>query len=99
MPKLRQHNQYFRTVTARTCNCGAQYKEGGHVWSWGEYVRAKWYTVKWFCEKCFHYEVKDLLTGHTDTCGCKVNLVGYQGQQLPEWLTLECHVAQNGEGK
>ncbi len=48
--KDRIHHEWFRTVTETTCECGARRTE---VWSWGEYVRARWNTVNHFCRRCF----------------------------------------------
>ena len=35
-------------------------------------------------EKC-----KQELLKHREECGCSIELVGYQGVKLPEWLNLE----------
>ena len=96
--KMREHNEYFRSTTAKRCICGAEKrrtvrgKEVGTidaVWSWGEYHIGKWHTVKWFCRECFEERVKGLLCSHTETCGCTVNLNGYRGEELPAWLKME----------
>ena len=91
-PKVREHNEYFRTVSLgkrKTCpSCKAKLALGESIWSWGEYVRAKWRTVDYFCKECFNSAVRSRLLNHAKDCGCKVNLVGYGGTKLPPWLTL-----------
>lgn len=68
--------------------CKAKLGDGEWVWSWGEYLNAKWNTVTHFCRACFHEEVQVRLIAHRDDCGCDFQLVGYQGATLPDWLTL-----------
>jgi hypothetical protein len=87
--KPRNHNEYFRPITKKRCDCG----ERTQVWSWGEYIHGKWHTVKHFCEHCYNREVRERLVEHSDDCGCTISLVGYHCQ-LPEWLSLEesCNV-------
>jgi len=95
MAKTRQHNEYFRTVSLggrKSCPCcKAKLENNESIWSWGNYVRAKWVTVTHFCNNCFESNVQKPLTSHTDDCGCTVNLVGYSGR-LPNWLHLNCPV-------
>jgi hypothetical protein len=92
------HNEYFRTVNAVRCDCGRLIKKVRHgketgtidqVWSWGEYVNARWHTVIWFCELCWEHRAKRRLLAHSDTCGCDFRLNGYGGEKLPEWLTID----------
>lgn len=88
----RVHNEYFRTVARKSCPCGSNSKRGApknQVWSWGEYVRVTWRTVDYFCEKCFDTRIRPQLVSHMGDCGCTFKLVGYQGEKLPPWLTLE----------
>ena len=90
MAKQRQHNEWFRTVSLggrKSCpTCGAKLN-GEPIWSWGEYVRAKWRTVKHFCKECAAKEVLQPLAAHADGCGCVVNLTS-NCDRLPEWLVL-----------
>lgn len=90
MAKQRSHNEWFRSVSLggrKSCpSCGVKLN-GEKVWSWGEYVRAKWHTVLHFCKACFQDRVKGPLTDHVGGCGCDVVLRG-QGESLPDWLTL-----------
>lgn len=69
------------------------------MWSWGEYVRAKWRTVQHFCKKCWedtpngfapglHKGIRSKLREHAGVCGCTFELVAYRGQKLPEWMSL-----------
>lgn len=94
MPSTRQrsHNEWFRTVSLggrKSCpGCGEKLESGESIWSWGEYLRAKWRTVKHFCKKCYPEQVQKPLLSHTGGCGCTVNLCG-RGERLPTWLTLE----------
>jgi hypothetical protein len=91
MAKPRSHNEWFRTVSLggrKSCpTCSAKLPPGESVWSWGEYVRAKWRTITHFCVGCAKARVLDRLTAHTDDCGCTVNLCG-RGERLPDWLKL-----------
>lgn len=92
--KVRLHREWFRTVSLggrKSCpSCSAKLN-GQSVWSWGEYVTWKWRTVKHFCPACFPPIRRDLVN-HTAGCGCEIELVGYGGERLPEWLTLNCPV-------
>lgn len=82
-PKLRQHNEHFRTVSlggrksCPTCGAKLQVNAATHVnaaglresiWSWGEYHNAKWHTVKHFCKECFDKEVRQPLLKHQQQC-------------------------------
>jgi hypothetical protein len=91
MAKQRQHNEYFRTVSLggrKSCpSCYKKLLPNESIWSWGQYVRAKWNTVKYFCRECFD-PIRADLNEHTGGCGCVVNLIGYRGEKLPLWLTL-----------
>lgn len=97
MAKVRIHNEYFRTVSMgnrKSCpNCHYKLGQGESIYSWGEYTRAKWYTVQYFCKTCWDTSYsqcpKKRLIEHAKPCGCEFNLVGYQGEKLPSWLTLE----------
>lgn len=88
--KVRLHNEWFRTVSLnnrKSCPCCKErLAEGESIWSWGEYVRAKWRTVKYFCKSCFEKEVVDPLMEHTHGCGCNIEL-RFQSPQ-PDWLKL-----------
>jgi hypothetical protein len=100
--KERIHREWFRTVSLgnrKSCpSCGTKLAEGEQIWSWGEYVRAKWRTVRHLCSKCWS-DVKADLIPHANECGCQFELVGYGGQKLPEWMTLgeevSCNVQQD----
>lgn len=95
----RQHNEWFRSVSLgnrKSCPCcGERLESGESIWSWGQYIRARWNTIQHFCKKCFPDQVQKELNDHTAGCGCTVNLIG-KGEKLPSWLTLEtteCEVA------
>lgn len=91
MPADRVHNEWFRPVSCggrKSCpTCKASLGRNESIWSWGNYIRAKWRTIGHFCRECYREEVCDKLLGHTDDCGCSVTLVGYQCV-LPKWLRL-----------
>lgn len=91
MPKQRTHNEHFRPVSLGgrvTCPaCKVRLSPGESLWSWGEYVNAKWRTVMHFCPKCFPTQVLGPLTDHVKGCGCKVELVVHH-HVTPDWLTL-----------
>ena len=96
--KQRIHNEYFRTVSLshrKSCpTCKEKLLPGESIWSWGEYIFAKWRTVRYFC-KCCYPEVQRDLTVHREECGCDFNLIMYGGEQQPEWLELpECTVSK-----
>lgn len=100
MAKQRMHNEWFRTVSLnnrKSCPCCKKKLEQGEaIWSWGNYVCAKWRTITHFCKNCFDNEVANRLKSHTDECGCTVQIV-IRDSKSPEWLTLEpkkeCSVA------
>ena len=92
MSKPKVHNEYFRTVVLggrKSCPyCKAKLEQGVSIWSWGEYVRAKWYTVRYLCKACYP-SAKELLLSHSKgVCQCTIVLHGYRSQ-LPAWLSLE----------
>lgn len=91
MAKQRIHREWFRPVSLggrKSCpNCRSKLEEGESVWSWGEYVRAKWRTVAHLCRSCWHAAAEELVK-HKDGCGCTFELVGYRCD-LPEWMTLD----------
>jgi len=88
---LRTQNEYFRPVSLsnrKSCpHCKAKLSPGESIWSWGEYVRGQWRTVRYFCRQCYP-EIQTLLIEHKDQCGCSFQLKPYSCQ-LPEWLTIE----------
>ena len=96
MAKQKVHNEYFRTVSLgkrKSCpHCGHKLHPGEQIWSWGNYVSAKWVTVDHFCKLCFdvpYRGVKQRLQAHSEPCGCAFELIGYGGEKLPTWLTLD----------
>lgn len=87
--KPRVHREHFRQVSLggrKSCPSCGEKLNGGSIWSWGEYVNAKWRTVKHFCEKCFP-KIRLQLLEHKAECGCAFELKGYHCS-LPKWLTL-----------
>lgn len=100
MAKQRVHNEYFRPVSLggrKSCpTCRGKLKPGESIWSWGEYIRAKWHTVDYFCKECFAERVLPLLERHMGECGCSFKLNAYHCQ-LPEWLELN-QTCNTGEG-
>jgi hypothetical protein len=66
--------------------CGEKLAPGRFVYSWGEYVRAKWSTVEHFCHACVETEVIQPLKAHDTDCGCRINIVSKYGEELPEAL-------------
>ncbi len=91
--KNSNHNEWFRLITKTTCECGIR---NTVVYSWGEYVHAKWRTISHVCEFCFPQVINRLLS-HSNQCGCTITLVGYRGQKLPDWLKLPqtCNLNKN----
>ena len=92
MPADRNHNEWFRPVSLggrKSCPCcGEKLGRNESIWSWGNYVRVKWVTVKHFCKKCFREAVSDPLLEHAGDCGCSITLVMYHCEQ-PKWLRLK----------
>ncbi len=101
---MRLHREWFRTVslngrkTCPTCHCKLEH--GEKLWSWGNYVCGRWNTVLYFCRCCSVEKVLVPLIEHRVDCGCDIALVGYQGEELPRWLSLQprakCSVLQTG---
>lgn len=95
MPRARRprvHNEWFRQVDRggrKSCpSCRAKLEPGEKIWSWGEYLRAKWHSVKDVCKNCWP-EVRKRLLAHEKDCpeNCTIELCG-RGDQLPHWMTL-----------
>lgn len=90
--KQRNHNEYIQPLASNRCpNCldAKGHKVKTPVYAWGEYVNAKWRTVKHFCLFCFAKEVLYLLEQHAWQCGCKISVVARSGYRLPEWMPVE----------
>lgn len=91
MAKVKVHNEYFRTVSLskrKSCpSCHAKLLPAEQIWSWGNYVSARWYTVQYFCKQCWD-ECQQRLIAHAQPCGCTFQLIAYHGDKLPAWLTL-----------
>lgn len=90
MAKQNIHNEWFRTVllgNRKSCPECKQKLNGESIWSWGEYVNAKWRTVRYFCKHCYPDIQRDLIA-HRNDCGCDFELIGYSGETLPDWLSL-----------
>jgi hypothetical protein len=92
MPAQRNHNEWFRPVSCggrKSCpGCHAKLGKNESIWSWGNYVRAKWNTVTHFCKECFETRVAEGLLEHAGECGCTITLVMYHAVQ-PKWLRLK----------
>jgi hypothetical protein len=93
-PKIVIHREWFRTIKVggrKSCpNCKVKLEAGESIWQWGNYVNAKWHNVLpvGFCKACYNESVRQPLIKHAKACGCKIELVGYQGVRLPAWLTI-----------
>lgn len=89
--KQRVHREWFRPVSLsnrKSCpHCKCKLGAGEWIWSWGEYLYAKWRNVRYVCKNCYP-EVREMLIEHRNQCGCSFELVP-KGAQLPEWLTLD----------
>lgn len=95
--RMRTHREWFRPVSLggrKSCpECKTRLDAGESIWSWGEYIRAKWRTVGFTCKHCWK-EVAKRLEEHRDECGCKFELVPYHCS-LPEWMKLPEPVPTN----
>ena len=86
--KQRVHNEWFNKVKATTCECGTKKTE---VWTWGEYVNARFRAILRCCAACFKERVLPRLKAHTDDCGCTFELKPTTGSgPLPAWISLTC---------
>lgn len=96
MKKVRNHNEWFRTVSLgnrKSCpTCKKKLEAGESIWSWGEYLNAKWRTILHFCKNCYEEEVKQKLQSHAAECGCNITLV-YK-DPAPDWLKLDQDLCQ-----
>lgn len=92
MANQRNHNEWFRTVSLggrKSCpTCREKLEPGESIWTWGEYVCAKWRNVKHFCKLCFSEQVQKPLLAHAGDCGCSITLQ-IKDWERPAWLTLE----------
>ncbi len=98
MPQRRPnaiHREWFQDTAYGVCDCGSnrrsRRKAGKDltVYAWGEYVSARWSTVRRVCECCFQGAAIPMLRAHADPCGCSFQLVARSGHSLPPWITLE----------
>jgi hypothetical protein len=89
------HREWFQDTAYGVCDCGSnkrsRRKEGKDptVYVWGEYVSAKWRTVRRVCECCFQGVIIPQLRAHADPCGCSFQMRARSGHSLPPWITLE----------
>lgn len=90
-PKRRVHREWFRCVERggrKSCpTCKAKIEPGEHIWSWGEYVRAKFRHIEDVCKNCWDALVVKL-KDHAADCGCSFELEA-RGASRPTWLTME----------
>lgn len=88
----RKHNEWFKTISLgnrKSCpTCGTKLDPGESIWTWGEYVRAKFRKITHFCKHCYQREVVTRLDTHAEHCGCEFEFQSQSGP-LPEWLTYE----------
>lgn len=90
MAKQRTHREWFRTVMAKrkSCpSCHAKLPQNEKIWSWGNYINARWHTINHVCVSCWPATEKRLVD-HLSGCGCTFELVGYSSQKLPQWLKI-----------
>ena len=89
--RQRVHREWFRRVDRggrKSCsNCRAKLLPGESIWSWGEYVNAKWRNVQDLCMNCWP-EVRQRLLAHKAECGCAFELIGYHSTK-PSWMIME----------
>lgn len=87
-PAMRIH---FRTVWLsgrKSCpSCQQKFGDNESIWSMGEYIRAKWHTVEHFCWVCYDKRCVPIMAEAQQRTGRPIELVGYSGAKLPEWLT------------
>lgn len=89
--KDRVHREHFRPVLlSGRKSCPACKAKTTQFFSWGEYVRAKWRTVKHFCQLCYPNDVEKELVRHALACGCTFELVphGFPMVRMPGWVQL-----------
>lgn len=83
--KTRVHNEWFQPISKTTCPCGCKKVQ---VFSWGNYISGKWYTVDHFCQACFLERVIPQLVSHAKPCGCSFALVPRCGYSIPSWIKM-----------
>jgi hypothetical protein len=90
--KQRVHREWFRPVSRggrKSCpSCHERLLPGEYIWSLGNYVRAKWRSVKDVCKACWP-KVREELLQHEAACpaNCTIELRG-RGANLPAWMHL-----------
>lgn len=91
MSKTKVHNEWFRPISlgnTKSCpSCKTKLEEQEKIWSWGEYIYGKFNCITHFCKNCFRRRVVSLILGHTDGCGCKIQ-INTMGNVKPDWLSL-----------
>lgn len=77
------------TSSRKSCPaCKAKLEPNEFIWSWGEYVNARFRSITHFCKSCFKVNVLDPMAKHTDECGCRIEFRRRGSIPMPAWLTL-----------
>lgn len=91
MKKQRIHREWFQQVSLghrKSCpECKAKLEQGESIWSWGEYINAKFRSIQYVCKSCWP-DVQAKLQNHASNCGCTFELVTRWGVTQPAWMQL-----------
>lgn len=87
------HNEYFGIAGKSICDCKSK---GLQIYFWGSYLGRIYHHIKFFCPKCYDKEVKENLITQKDIANCQINIKGFRGERLPEFL-LELRDILNGK--
>lgn len=78
-------NIYLRTVSLnnrKTCpTCKIKLEKDESIYSSGEYIRAKWRNIEFFCFNCFKEFNEKLVTLFG-----KIEYKSYRGCKIPIWI-------------
>ena len=91
---FRIHREWFRSVSLsnrKSCPCcRTKLLHNEQIWSWGEYIRGKWHTIRYCCRFCFNDSVRLPLERHATQCPerCEIVITAYAGETLPSWLCM-----------
>lgn len=89
--KQRLHREWFRAVELggrKSCpTCHAKLEPKEWIWSWGQFINAKFRLIRYCCKSCWKTVQSDLYK-HARDCGCSFELVAKHAPK-PSWMMFD----------